>query len=605
MPIQPIRIVIQGVDKFASTIAQSQKRIAKFDKSVSRAGRMMTIGLTLPMVAMGAAGLKTTAQFEQSMLRVGNLTGATGTKFAALESQARGLGATTLHSASQAAEGMGFLGMAGFNTEQIMAAMPATLDLATAAQLDLGRSADIVSNILTSYGKDASETMSIVDLMTDAFQSSNTNMEQMAEAMKFVAPVASGMKIPIEDTATAIGMLSNAGIQGAMAGTQLRGVLGMLAAPTNKARAALTRLKIPKSAITDSAGNVKNLGEVIAQFEKSGASTSDMLQIFGRRIGPGMAALVSQGAGAFKILNKDLRDNEGSARDAAKAYEDSFIGQLKTLKSAAEELAIAFFKDTGILKSFTGILQKVIGFVRRLTKVNPDILKMAAIFGAIVAAAGPLLMVVGSLISAFASISGAIAGAGGLVAILSNPIGWVIGAIALLIGLVVLMRQKFGFSIKKMAMGLLFLTGPIGLVVAIFMKHWGKILPFIKLLGWVAGKIFTGFLHLLYPVFFVLQKLGDLLGWVSGLMLDVLTALTRMVLPKWLEDKLGFTAEVAGGAGVSASDLTAQAVQIGANVNENKIVIEDKVGVKLKGETKKGSPLDTEVIRGLGFQGAF
>jgi len=603
MAIKPIRIVISGIDKFSSTIAQSQKKIEKFGRSVSNVGKKMTVGMTIPLIAAGGIALKTTADFEQSMLRVQNLTGATGTQFVALEKQARDLGATTIFSASQAAEGMGYLGMAGFQTNQIMQAMPATLNLAAAAQMELGQSADIVSNILTAYGKDASQTTSVADLLVDSFQSANTNLEQMAEAMKFVGPVAAGMKIPIEDTATAIGLLSNAGIQGAMAGTQLRGIIGMLANPTNEARAALARLQIPKNQIIDSAGNVKNLGNIIQQFEKHGATTADMLQIFGRRVGPGMAALVSQGSKAFEVLNADLRDNAGSAQSAADVFNNSFIGQVKALRSALEELGIALFKDTGLLKDISTVVKGAIQFVRRLTKVSPGILKLGAVFAAVVAAAGPLLVIIGSLITAIGTISGAIASAGGIVAILSNPIGWVIGAIMAIIGLFALMKTKFGMNIKSMASGLLFFTGPLGMVASLFIKNWGKMLPFIRLIGWLFKQLGRVVLAVLWPVFKLLEKLGDLLGWIGGKLLDLLTGITKIALPKWLEKKIGFTSPE-GGPNASVDQLVGRAGAVNKTENETKIVIEDRAGVNLKAHTEKGK-VNTEIMRGLSFGGAY
>ena len=604
MSIQPIRIVIQGVDRFSSTIANSQKRIDKFGKSMSRAGRSMTMALTVPLVTLGVAALKTTADFEQSMLRVGNLTGATGQQFAALESQARDLGATTLHTASAAAEGMGFLGMAGFKTNEILSAMPATLDLATAAQIDLGRSADIVSNVLTAYGKDATQTTAVVDLMSDTMNSANTNMEQLAEAMKFVGPIAAGMKIPIDQTATAIGQLSNAGIQGAMAGTQLRGVIAMLADPTNKARAALGRLKIPKSAIVDTSGNIKDLGEVIRVFGESGATTADMLQIFGRRIGPGMVALVSQGHKAFIDLNTDLKDSAGEARKSAEAFEKSFSGELKALVSALQEFGISMIKDTGILASFTSKVKSVTLFVRNLAKANPQLLKMGAIFGAIAAVAGPLLIIFGTLISSVATIGGAIAGAGGMMAILLNPITLTIAGISVLIGLFVGMRKKFGMSIKDMAIGFLAFTGPLGLFAGVFINNWKKILPFIKLFGITMLGLGKVLMYVLWPFFKGLEVIGKSLSFVVGKALDLLSVIARIALPKFLEKRIGLTP--GGGesgtvnSGLSASDLMGNIQNINSNKNETTIKIEDRAGVKLTSETTNGT-LDTEVMRGLAF----
>jgi len=221
------------------------------------------------------------------------------------------------------------------------------------------------------------------------------------------------------------------------------------------------------------------------------------------------------------------------------------------------------------------------------------------------AAIGPLLMVIGPLISGFAAISGWIASAGGALAILSNPIGWVIGGILLLIGTFTAMKMAFGMSIKKMASGLLFLMGPIGWVTAFFIKNWGRMMPYVKLLGWLLKQLGKIILVVMWPFFKILEKIGGALGWVLGLLMDVIDGIARMVLPKWLEKKLGFTgSEGERGAGLGAVEMTGRAGAVGVNENSTKITIEDRAGVKLRTETEKGS-LDTEVIRGLGFQGAF
>lgn len=604
MPIAPIRIVISGVDKFSNKIATVNKKLDKIGKNAANIGRKLTLGVTLPVLAMGGAALKTTADFEQSMLRVQNLSGATGQQFESMERQARDLGATTLHTASAAAEGMGFLAMAGFDTNQIMSAIPATLDLATAAQIDLGRSADIVSNVLTGYNKKATETNMVVDLMADTMNSANTNMEQLAEAMKFVGPVASGMKIPIEDTATAIGLLSNAGIQGAMAGTQLRGILGMLADPTNEARKTLARLQIPKENIIDAQGNVKNLGDVIASFEKSGATTADMLQIFGRRIGPGMAALVSQGSSAFQKLNKDLRDNQGEARKSASAYEESFIGQIKAMQSALQELGIAIFKDTGILKDLTMFVKKLIGVVRNVAKVNPGLLKMGAIFAGILAAVGPLLMVIGPLISGIATLATAISSAGGVIALLSNPIGWVIAGIMALVGVITYMVTHSNSKLTK----LLSYFFPLGGVVTWIITRWKRILPFIKLtvygILWLLKKFAKLVRPIVQPIIDLFAFLGDLIFRGLDKALSGLEKLAGLALPKWLQDKIGLTTgEVTASQGGTALVERTGAI-IGKNENTTNIRIENKANASVRTQTDSGT-VNMEVDRGLLFQGAF
>lgn len=604
MPIAPIRIVIAGVDKFSNKINTINKKLDKIGKNAANIGRKLTIGVTLPIVAMGVSALKTTAEFEQSMLRVQNLSGATGSQFEAMEKQARDLGATTLHTASAAAEGMGFLAMAGFDTNQIMSAIPGTLDLATAAQIDLGRSADIVSNVLTGYNLKAEETNMVVDLMADTMNSANTNMEQLAEAMKFVGPVAAGMKIPIADTATAIGMLSNAGIQGAMAGTNLRGILAQLAAPTNEARKALARLQIPKDKIVDAQGNIKNLGEVIAQFEQKGATTADMLDIFGNKVGPAMAALVSQGSAAFQKLNMDLKDSGGEARKSASAFEESFIGQLKSLQSAAQEVGIALFKDTGILKGLTTALRKMTSVVREVAKTNPAILKLGAIFAGILAIVGPLLAVIGPIVSGIASIGTAIASAGGVMALLSNPIGWVIAGIMALVGVITYMVTHSQSKLTKM----ISFFFPLGGIVTWIITRWQRILPFIKLvifgIIWLLKKFAALVQPILQPIIDLFAFLGDMIFKGLDLALRSLEKLASIALPKWLQEKIGLT--VGGGlTPQGGAALTERAgALVGKNENTTNIRIENRANANVRTQTDKGS-VNMEVDRGLLFQGAF
>jgi len=250
----------------------------------------------------------------------------------------------------------------------------------------------------------------------------------------------------------------------------------------------------------------------------------------------------------------------------------------------------------------TELVTGLVKVIRHVALLSPTFLKVAAIFAAVIAVIGPLILIIGKLVLAVATVSGWIASAGGMMAILTNPIGWVIGAILLLIGVIVAMKKKFGMSIKSMGMGLLAFCGPIGWVVAIFIKHWSKVLPFLKLIG-LGLKAFGGLLLIiLWPVFKVLELFGDLLGWVTGKVLDLLTSLARLVLPQWLQDKIGLTPEETG-QNSNAEQLAGRAGAVNKNENSTKITIEDRAGVKLRTETEEGT-LDTEVERGLGFQGA-
>ena len=432
-----LRVVISGVDKLSKSLSGPQKRLNALGKQFTIAGGAMTAAFTVPIVSFGKGVLEAGANFEKAMNRVGVLTEATGEELDALRKQARELGEVTAFSASEAAEAMGYLGMAGFETNQILAAMPATLDLAAAAQMDLGQTADIVSNILTGYNKDASETGAISDLLVKGFQSSNTNLHELGEAMSYVAPVAAGMRIQMTETTAAIGKLSDAGIKGSRAGTALRQSLAKLAKPTKSAREALDRLGIPKQNIVDAEGNVTSLRAVIYELENAGASTADMIDIFGLRAGLAMAALVNQGVGAFDDLVGKLENAEGAARTAAQSQMEGLAGVQKAFASAFESFKL-LIADSGVLEFATKFMQKLTELMRWLSGLNKNFVVLGVVIAALVAIIGPLLLLTGAVMVVFAKLSpiiiGIVAAVSAVIAIFSvlftywnDIVGWIKG----------------------------------------------------------------------------------------------------------------------------------------------------------------------------------
>jgi len=328
-------------------------------------GAALKTGFAVGAVAAGGLGfatLKASGDFEKAMNQVRAVTNASGKDFTDLRDQAKELGATTKFSATQAAEGMGFLAMAGFQTKDIMDAMPGVLSLASAGNMDLGRSADIASNILTGYGFKAKETARVVDVMAKTFTSTNTDLEQLGEAFKYAGPVAKSAGLDFEETSAALGLMGNAGIQASMAGTALRGTVTRLLAPTKKIQTTLDDLGVT---VTDSTGKLLPLNEIVKQLEKSGATTGDMMTIFGQRAGPAMLALVDQGSGALVDLTKKLEGAGGTADRIAKIQMEGLQGQLVSLKSAWEGLMIEI-GDLGVLNLATGAVEGVTTATRGL-----------------------------------------------------------------------------------------------------------------------------------------------------------------------------------------------------------------------------------------------
>ena len=539
MPVPPIRIVLQGVDRFSKEIGQATSRLQKMGTKMRNIGAGMSLALTAPIALFGISTLRVAGEFQTSMNRVRNVTGATGEELSKLNDLARDLGATTLHTASAAAQGMVFLGMAGFKTNEIMSALPATLDLATSAQLELGEAADKISNIMSGMRWGAERTTEAVDKMTIVTQNANTNMIQMAEAMSFVAPDAAAAGISLRETASWIGVLSNNGIQGARAGTSLRAVLASLQKPTVMAQKALARLKIPRKDIMDSEGRLLGLRQIIESFEKAGAKPADMIAIFGRKMATGMNAVVASGVKGFDELNKKVgEDWPGASRRAAEAFEKSLPGQIKALASAWQEFQLAV-ADAGLLKAISGLVVGLTGFMRRAGKMSPMLLKIATIVAVVVAAIGPLLFIAGQLIITFSAIGGAIASAGGIMALILNPIVLVIAGI---IALVAFLRLA-GLKWKQIWHLMLIPLWPYVALVEWIIENWSKLLPFFKLLFLILGGLFKIFAKtvgfLLQPLLWVLDKLIGLIKTVMSFGLDKLTKLAGAILPKDIQQRIG------------------------------------------------------------------
>src|SRR5690606_22687536 len=305
-----------------------------------------------------------------------------------LRDQARQLGADTQFSASEAADAMSFLAMAGFNVDQIYRSMPDTLNLAAAAQLDMGSAADIVSNIMTGFGIQTDRLGVAVDVLSKAFISSNTDLRMLGEGMKFVGPVASGLGVSFEETTAALGALSNAGIQGGMAGTSLRRILSALASEADK-------LGI---STTDASGRLRPLADIIDDLNAKGMTTAETLAVFGERGGPAMQALLSQGGQALRQFTQQLEDAGGTAQAVAETQMQGLHGMIKELQSAGEELALSL-GDAGLLDMAKRLTVGLTGLVRRFNELPGPVKTAGLVIGGVAAAAGPLLLVVGNLIT--------------------------------------------------------------------------------------------------------------------------------------------------------------------------------------------------------------
>lgn len=385
----------------------SQQSLRRMGDSITRAGRTMSLAVTAPIVGMGAAIVSTTANFESSMNRVRALSQATGADFERLKQQAQDLGSTTVYSASQAADGMSFLAMAGLEVEQIYGAMPSTLQLAAAAQLELADAADIVTNVMTGYNMSVDELENSVDVLTTAFISANTDLRQLGDGMSFAGPVASGLGVAFEEATAAIGLLSNAGIQGGRAGTTLSRILAILS--TEGEKLGLT--------IYDAAGQMLPLADIMEQLEVQGMNSAEVMDFFGQRGGPGMLALLSQGSGALRSFTEDLTDVGGTAERVANTQLEGLRGKWVELTSATEGLMISF-GEAGLMGLIERAVVRLTDLVKWVDSWDDSTKNLVGTVAGLTAAVGPLLLGLGGLVRLLPVIATGFA-------VLTGPVGWI------------------------------------------------------------------------------------------------------------------------------------------------------------------------------------
>lgn len=328
------------------------------EKGLSKIGGLAVKGLSVATgaitgtaTALGGvsiAAIKAGSDFESQMSRVQAISGATGSEFNKLKEQAIQLGADTAFSSSQAAEGMENLAAAGFTTSEIMDAMPGLLDLAAASGEDLASSSDIAASTLRGFGLEAADAAHVADVLAANANKTNSSVADTGEAMKYVAPLARAAGLSIEETAAAIGIMANAGIQGSQAGTTLRGAISRLSKPTKQMSECMADLGI---SFYDSEGNMKSLAEQTRMMEEATAGMTDeqrnnvLVTLYGQEALSGMLALMNEGDGALLELTHAYETCDGSAKAAAETMQDNLAGAPDQLGGSAETLGIVFYES--------------------------------------------------------------------------------------------------------------------------------------------------------------------------------------------------------------------------------------------------------------------
>ena len=336
----------------------------------SSASGLRTTFLALGGALVFTAAIRSIASFEQSMAAVKAITGSTDAEFKKLEKTARTLGATTIFTATQAAEGLKFLSLAGLEANEAMSALPGTLQLAQAGALDLGRAADIASNVLTGFTLAAEDMARVSDVLATAQARSNTNVSQLGEALKLAAPAANAFGVSLEDTVAIIGKLGDAGIQGTLAGTGLRRILVGLADDSNKTTKTLARFGLTMADV-----NVETRGliPVLETLNASGIDAAGAFDLLGQRGGTAFLAI----RGAIPDLarfSKLLQDAAGNGALMAKIMGATLAGAFKTFKSALNEVTLGL-GDAGLKGALTGILNSAAAVILIWSGLGDEFIK--------------------------------------------------------------------------------------------------------------------------------------------------------------------------------------------------------------------------------------
>ncbi|MGO1136269.1 phage tail tape measure protein [Bacillus subtilis] len=316
----------QKIKEMESASRRAATRIRQMgQRMISVGGTMRNVGSSVAMTSGVAFGglvltfkdaIQTGMEFEKQMSKVKAISGGTASEVAKLKEQAKELGATTVFTASQAADAQGFLAMAGFKVNDIYDAMPGMLSLAAAGQLELGAAADITSNIMSSFALKAKESGHASDVIAYAAANANTNVEQMGEAMKFLAPNAHSLGWGMEESAAAIMAFGDSGLQGTLAGQAFGTSLTRLAAPSRKAAKEIERLGFN---FFDAAGNMKSMPQVVAEMEKGMKGMTKEQQaatlktIVGAEAYKHWTILLQKGSKALGDNTKALEKSDGAA----------------------------------------------------------------------------------------------------------------------------------------------------------------------------------------------------------------------------------------------------------------------------------------------------
>ena len=402
---------LEALEKQANESATALQSIgAKGEKLKTVGDNISNVGtkllpVTAGVTALGTAAVKTAADFDSAMSKVAAVSGATGEDFDKLKAKAREMGSKTKFSASEAAEAMNYMAMAGWKTEDMLSGIEGVMNLAAASGEDLATTSDIVTDALTAFGLSAQDSGHFADILAAASSNANTNVSMMGETFKYCAPIAGALGFSAEDTAEAIGLMANAGIKGSQAGTALRTIMNNLSGDVKICGSSIGEVTV---ATTNADGSMRDLSDILADCRTAFAGLSESEKaaaaesLVGKNAMSGFLALMNAGEGDINKLSSAIENCDGCAAGMAETMNNNLEGQLTILKSQLQELAISFGEMLmPVIRTIVGWIQKLVDWLNSMDEGTRKVIITVAL---VAAALGPVLIVVGKIISAIGTI---------------------------------------------------------------------------------------------------------------------------------------------------------------------------------------------------------
>ncbi|HCT0459089.1 TPA: phage tail tape measure protein [Staphylococcus pseudintermedius] len=500
-------------------------KLTSVGESMKSVGRSMSMYVTAPVVAGFGLAAKKSIDFDDSMRKVKATSGATGKEFNLLRDKALEMGAKTKFSASESAEALQYMSLAGWDTKDMLNGIDGVMQLAAASGEDLGQVSDIVTDGLSAFGLKAKDSSHFADVLAQTSSKANTDVSGLGEAFKYVAPVAGSFGFSVEDTSIALGLMANSGVKASQAGTALKSMMTKLAKPTGEAKKTMESLGI---SITDSEGKMLPFRDIMDQLRGSLGGLSKAQQsaavktLFGQEAMSGILPIINASDEDYQKLTKSIDNSAGASKRMSDEMEGGIGGSIRKMKSAIESMAIS------IGDVLAPHIRRAADFLAMLADKftsMPGWVKTGVVgLGVFVASLGPLILTTGMFTAALGSIM--------------TTLGPLMTGIVKAGGLMNFLGTKAPFAAKGLTLvggAFKFMLGPVGLAIAAvvaigtaFVVAYKKSETFRNIVHTVIDPVVNAFKNLWNTAKEVFNSLKSLL---SGNTLPTVDLLSK-IMPK-------------------------------------------------------------------------